>query len=80
MLQAYDQPTSEPVPKVKAAGLGGAVTSVVLWAVTYFTAVDVPAEVGAALATVFAFVFAYFTRDVKSEEVVEIIQTEDLKG
>lgn len=76
MMQKYDQPTSEPTPKVQAAGLGGAVTSVVLWVIGAFTTVEVPAEVGAALATVFAFVFAYFTRDRKPADAVTIIQND----
>lgn len=73
-LISYSQPTAEPTPKVQAAGIGGAITSVLLWAVTYFAKVDVPAEVGAALATIVAFVAAYMTRDRKPIEAVEAIQ------
>lgn len=73
-LISYDQPTKEPTQKVQAAGIGGAVTSLVIWLIASFTHVEMPAEVGAALATIFAFVFAYFTRDRKPIEVVELIQ------
>lgn len=74
---AYNQPTSEPTPKVQAAGIGGAITSIVIWGLTYFGKIDVPAEVGAALATLFAFAAAYMTKDRKPPEVVEIITKED---
>lgn len=70
----YNQATAEPTPKVQAAGIGGAITSILLWAVTYFAKVDVPAEVGAALATVIAFISAYMTRDRKPIEVVNAIE------
>lgn len=73
-MQPYDQPTSAPVPKVAAAGVAGAATSIVLWGVNAIWHIDVPAEVGAALATVIAFIAAYFTRDVKPEKAVDIIQ------
>lgn len=52
-------PTRRPVPKVVAAALGGALTSIVLWALTAFTGVEVPAGVAAAVATVLSFAAGY---------------------
>lgn len=69
----YNQPNNEPTPKVQAAGLGGSITSLILWGISSFTAVEVPAEVGAALATIIAFVSAYLTRDKKPPAVVETL-------
>lgn len=73
---SYNQPSSEPTPKVQAAGLGGSIASILLWIIGSFTAVEVPAEVGAALATIIAFVAAYMTKDRKPVQAVEIIQGE----
>lgn len=61
----YNQLTNEPTPKVQAAGIGGATASIILWLIGAFTDVQVPAEVGAALATLIAFISAYMTRDSK---------------
>lgn len=73
----YNQPSAEPTPKTTAAGIGGAITSILLWALTYFGKIDVPAEVGAALATLIAFISAYMTRDRKPPEVVQAITKEE---
>ena len=70
----YNQPTPTPTPKVQAAGVGGAVTSILIWGLKAFFNVELPAEVGAALATIVAFVSAYLTRDRKPIEAVDIIQ------
>jgi hypothetical protein len=49
----------KPVPKVVAAGLGGAVATLLVWLLSEFAGRDMPAEAGAALAAVLAFVFGY---------------------
>lgn len=72
----YNQPTSEPTPKVVSAGIGGAITSILLWVAQQFFAIDPPAEVGAAIATIIAFISAYMTRDRKPPEAVEAITQE----
>lgn len=52
-----------PQPKVVAMGLSGAVTAIVLWLVSTFTQVEMPAEVAAALTTVVGFLFGYITNN-----------------
>lgn len=49
---------SKPYPKVKAAGIGGAVATIVVFVASQFGA-EIPGDVGAAIATVVAFVAAY---------------------
>lgn len=51
-------PPKAPYPKVKAAGLGAAVVTVLMFLAPLVN-VEVPAEVAAALATVVAFVAGY---------------------
>lgn len=48
-----------PVPKVVAAGLGGAVATILLWLVEAASQLEVPTPVAAALTTLLAFVFGY---------------------
>lgn len=56
-------PTSaKPTPKVAAASLGGAASIVVVFVLTSL-GVDVPGEVGSALATLFAAAAGYLTPD-----------------
>lgn len=45
-------------PKVAAAGTGGAISVVIIWAFS-LAGVTVPGEVGAAIATIIAFVAGY---------------------
>jgi hypothetical protein len=49
----------KPVPKVLAAGLGGAVATLLVWLLAEFAGRDMPPEAGAALAAVLAFAFGY---------------------
>lgn len=69
----YNQPSASPTPKIAAAGIGGTVTTILLYGLKVFLKVDVPAEVGAALATVIAFAVGYFTRDKKPVSAVQAI-------
>ena len=48
----------KPVPKVAAAGIGGAVATLIVY-VAGLAGVEVPGDVGAAIATVVAFAAAY---------------------
>ena len=52
-------PTRLPVPKVVAAGLGGAVATILLWLVEVTTGVEVPALVAGAATTLLAFAAGY---------------------
>jgi hypothetical protein len=49
----------KPVPKIVAAGLGGAVATLLVWLLSELAGRDMPAEAGAALAAVLAFAFGY---------------------
>lgn len=49
-------------PKVQSAGIGGAVATLIVWGATAL-GVEVPAEVGAAIATVVAFAAGYLKAD-----------------
>ena len=48
----------KPVPKVAAAGIGGAVATIVVY-IAAQVGVEIPGDVGAAIATVVAFAAAY---------------------
>jgi hypothetical protein len=50
-----------PRRKVAAAGAGGAVTTLLIWALQAFAGVEVTPEVAAAITTVIAFLAGYFT-------------------
>lgn len=54
-------PVESPDRKVTAAGLGGALTILVMWGFR-LAGVEPPAEVGAALATVLAFAAGYVVK------------------
>lgn len=70
----YDQPTPAPVPKVMAAGIAGAITTLIVWIANYMLDVQVPAEVGAGLTTIIAFIAGYYTKDKKPADAVRLIQ------
>ncbi len=53
--------TAAPQPKVVAAGLGGALATIVVWLIGVLFRVDVPPAVAAAIATVFSFAAGYIT-------------------
>lgn len=64
----FDQTPNEPTvsytpqPKVVAAGIGGAVAVIVVWALQTFANIQVPAEVAAAFATVLSFASGYIKK------------------
>lgn len=51
-------PNRVPVPKIQAAGLGGAVSLVLVWLLGLF-GVEVPPTVAAAFTTILAGLFGY---------------------
>lgn len=63
-----------PNTKVTAAVLGGALTTLVLWGLSYFAKIDMPAEAGAALATLFSFGLGYVVSTPDSEVHAEAIK------
>lgn len=54
--------SKRPAPKVAAAGTAGAFATVLVYVAAQF-GLDVPGDVGAAVATLIAFAAAYFKRD-----------------
>lgn len=52
-------------PKVAAAGIGGAVTTVLIWGATA-AGIEIPAEVAAAIATIIAFGAGYLKTGITS--------------
>jgi protein-S-isoprenylcysteine O-methyltransferase Ste14 len=83
----YDQPTSVPVPKVKAAGVAGVIVTAVV-TVLALTGVAVPDNVStaaesaiagavilfSAIQTIVTFAAAYFKKDQKPPAAVDAIQ------
>lgn len=55
-------PSNVPVPKVQAAGTAGALSVVVIWVAAQL-GLQMPAEVGAGIAALAAFVGGYLKRD-----------------
>ncbi len=53
--------SAAPQKKVVAAGIGGAAATILVWLISVLFNLEVPAEVGAAIATVFSFVAGYLT-------------------
>lgn len=51
----------QPTPKIAAAGVGGAIATLAVWIAAQF-GVDMPQEVGAAIATVLSLTAGYFKR------------------
>ena len=60
-----DQPTNEPTPKTKAAGIGGLIVTILLGAADLLDVIDVSGStIGAAAAAgLLAFANAYRTRE-----------------
>ena len=63
-----------PVRKVAAGGIGGAITTVIVWVLnTWVLEQSMPSEVAAALATIVSFALAYFVRPGANERINPII-------
>lgn len=58
---ANRSPSALPVRKVATGTATGGIVTVLVWALKTYAAVDIPAEVAAALTTVLSFVVGYFT-------------------
>jgi hypothetical protein len=58
-----DQPSAVPTRKITAAGLGGAVTIILVWIVHTLANVDVPPEVASSFTTLVAFALGYWVPD-----------------
>lgn len=58
-------PTPNPVPKPKvvAATLAAAITSVIVWILSAYAGVEIPPEVAAAITTLIAFGAGYLTSE-----------------
>ncbi|MDP9456959.1 MAG: hypothetical protein M3Q49_11630 [Actinomycetota bacterium] len=54
--------SSAPTPKIAAAGIGGAIATILVWVVGLL-GLEVPAEVAAAFATVISFAAGYLKGD-----------------
>lgn len=65
MATPYDQPTSTPTQKVAAAGIGGAITIVLVWLTKQIFNIDIPAEVASAVTAIVSFLSGYFVRETK---------------
>lgn len=65
-MKLVSQKSAAPTRKVMAAGLAGALVTVLVGVLNVFN-VEVPAEVSSALVTVISFVAAYFTKSKASE-------------
>jgi len=52
-----------PTNKVQAGIAAGAMAALVAWSVKQFAHIDVPAEIGVALSTLFTFIVQYMVRD-----------------
>ena len=65
-----------PTPKVASAGIGGALTIVLIWVLGLF-GVDMPAEVAAAVTTAVSFGFGYLKSDVSSPVGEDLVGDED---
>lgn len=74
--QAYDQPNAIPTPKVAAGAIGGSLSVLLIFLVKAIFDMEVPAEVGASLATIIGFLSAYFTRDKKPVDAIPLITKE----
>ena len=65
-LAPEDKPTKwqkvKPKPKATGAGLGGALALIGVWVAGMFD-IEIPADVGVAFGTVFAFVGAWLAKD-----------------
>jgi hypothetical protein len=64
--------TNKPTQKVAAAGVAGAITTIIVFVINTYVVPDKPisAEIGAALTTVLSFMTSYFTPPAPRDKVV----------
>jgi hypothetical protein len=58
-----DRPADDISPKVTAAALAAAVTTIAVWVIEYTTGIDIPSLVEGAVTTVLVFAGGYLVRD-----------------
>ena len=63
MTNLVNQPGPQPTRKITAVALGGAIATVLAWAVEELAGVTVPAAVVAAFTTLFAFGLGYVVKE-----------------
>lgn len=62
MAETVEQPTAAPTRKVTAAGLGGALTVIIVFVINSL-GTEVPGEVASAITTVVTFLAGYFIKE-----------------
>jgi len=65
MAEPYNQPTGTPTQKVAAAGIGGALSVLVVYLIQAIFNVEIPAEVSSAITAIVSFASGYLIRDTK---------------
>lgn len=70
----HQQQDSLPTRKVTAAGVAGALTTIIVWFANTWMITDatkhITGEIGAAIATLFGFMIAYLVPPAASDQVV----------
>jgi len=61
-METYNQPTSTPTQKVSAAGIGGALSIVIVY-VFGLLGLDMPPEVASALTAIVSFAAGYLVKE-----------------
>lgn len=61
MTRRYRVASARPLAKITAATLAGALTIIIAWVARVLWAIDIPAEVQAAITTVLAALAGYLT-------------------
>jgi len=64
------QSSPAPTTKTLAAGIAGAVTMIVVWAVKTWGKVDIPPEIAVAISTVISFAASYLTPPRESDILI----------
>ncbi len=67
MSKLYNQPTSQPTQKVAAAGIGGAVSILIIYLVQVTFNTEMPAEVASSITALIAFASGYIVKEKKGE-------------
>lgn len=69
----YRQQSARPTNRVVAAGLTGAITTIIVWILNIFVLPEpMPAEVVAALTTIIAVLVAYFVPPGAADQITEV--------
>lgn len=60
---------NEPVPKVGAMGIGGILTTLIIWLLFTYGSVEIPPDLAALLTTAITFVSGYVMPDKKAKKI-----------